>query len=112
MASPLNTFKTVTKIVTSSEETVYTAPSSITAIVLLAQATNISNSDGEITFSYFNVVETSTTELVKNFAIPTNDAASLLTGKLVIENNNSVTCFASANNTFKLTLSILESLNA
>ena len=112
MASPLNTFKTVTKIVTTTEEVIYTAPSGITTIVLMAQAANISAMSGNITFVYHETSTATTTELAKNFPIANNDAAALLTGKLVIESGNSIKCSASANNTFKLTLSILETLNA
>ena len=111
MTSPLNTFKTVTRIVTTTEETVYTAPSGITSIVLLAQASNITSNAVDITFSYFDSNSSTTTELIKDFSVPPNDAAALLTGKLVIESGNSVKCSASANNSFKLTLSILETLN-
>jgi hypothetical protein len=112
MASPLNTFKTITKVVTSSETTVYTSPSGITTIVLLAQAANISSNVADITLIYYEDSTSTSTELVKNFSIPNNDAAALLTGKMVIETGNSLKCSASANDSFKLTLSILETLNA
>ena len=112
MSSPLNTFKTVTRIVTIAEETVYTAPTGVTTIVLLSQASNISSNEADITFSYFDANSSTTTELIKDFTVPPNDAAALLTGKLVIETGNSVKCSASVNNSFKLTLSILETQNA
>ena len=46
------------------------------------------------------------------YTIPGSDAGSLLTGKLVLEAGDSIKTSASANTTLKLTLSVLESLNA
>jgi hypothetical protein len=85
---------------------VYTCPADTTAIVLLAQATNINASDdGNITF-YSSI--NGNTELTKDFTIPVGDSAALLTGKLVVEAGNSIGVYANANSVLKLTLSILE----
>lgn len=106
MASPLNTFKSVAANITTVASNVYTCPAETTAIVLLAQATNISASnDGNITF-YSSI--NGNTELAKDFTIPVGDAAGLLSGKLVIEEGESIGVYANANTVLKLTLSILE----
>ena len=105
MASPLNTFKSVASNLTTPT-TIYTCPAETTAIVLLAQATNTNNTDdGNITF-YSSV--NGNTELAKDFTIPVGDAAGLLSGKLVIEEGQSVGAYANATGVLKLTLSILE----
>ena len=106
MASPLNTFISVAAKVTTISSTIYTCPAETTAIVLLAQATNINSTDaGNITFtSSVN----GGTQLVKDFTIPVGDAAGLLSGKLVVTAGNSIQCSANANSVLKLTLSILE----
>jgi hypothetical protein len=106
MASPINTFKSLAIEVTTTPNIFYTAPVDTTTIVLLAQATNVGNSDAEITF--YTRKNNVNTELVKNFVIPVKDAASLLQGKLVIEPGSSVGVVGTANNVLKLTLSILE----
>jgi len=106
MASLVNTFKSVAVDVTTSANTFYTAPSNTTAIVLLAQVTNVGNADANVTFSSSTNGDT---ELAKDFTIPVGDAASLLTGKLVLEAGNSVSVSANANSALKLTLSVLES---
>jgi len=106
MASPLNTFKSIAANVTTIPNYVYTCPGDTTAIVLLAQATNVNTTlDGNITF-FSNL--NNNTELVKNFIIPKQDAASLITGKLVVETGKSLGVYANANNVLKITLSILE----
>ena len=113
MATPLNVFKTVTYDVTNTNTVVYTAPTGFTGIVLMAQAANVAGTSTEsISFSHYDTSATVETELLKDFVIPAADAASLLTGKLILEDGDSVKAVASANSTFKLTLSILESLNA
>ena len=106
MASSLNTFKSVAANITTVATNVYTCPAETTAIVLLAQATNVNASDdGNITF-YSSI--NGNTELAKDFTIPVGDSAALLTGKLVVEAGNSIGVYANANSVLKLTLSILE----
>lgn len=112
MASPLNVFKTVTADATTIDDTVYTAPSGVTSIILMAHAANVTVSTADVTFSHYNANTSIQTELVKDYSIPGNDAAGLITGKLVVEPGNSVKIQASANSAIKLTLSVLETLNA
>jgi hypothetical protein len=106
VASPLNTFKSYAADITTVPTNIYTCPVETTAIVLLAQATNIdATNSGNITFySSMN----GNTELAKNFTIPVGDSAALLSGKLVIEAGNSLGVYANANSVLKITLSILE----
>ena len=106
MASPLNTFKSVAADITTVPTNIYTCPAETTAIVLLAQATNVNAlNDGNITF-YSSI--NGNTELAKDFTIPVGDSAALLSGKLVIEAGNSIGVYANANSVLKITLSILE----
>ncbi len=112
MASPLNIFRTITAEATTTDSTVYTAPGGTTSIILMAHAANITANTADVTFSHYNANTTIQTELVKDYSIPGNDAAGLITGKLVIETGNSVKIAASANSSIKMTLSVLESLNA
>ena len=123
---PLNTFKTKTAVLTtSSTATVYTAPIGVTSIVLMTQVSNVGTATTTVTFSHHRnlpVLPDSqgngaqpgnvSTELIKNFGIPANDAASMTTGKLILESLDSIRCFASTPGTMKLTLSILETANA
>lgn len=112
MATPINVFRTVTAQVTTNNETVYTAPAGNTGIILMAQVANITSTSGEITFIHFDSATNTDTELLKGFTIPGNDATSVITGKLIIEQGDSVKIFGSENDKFKLTMSVLESVNA
>jgi hypothetical protein len=103
----LNNFKTVTLEVTNLEQTAYTAPTGYTSIVLYAHITNIGSTTETITVSHKR--STISTEIAKAVAVPPNDAFVPMDGKLVLD---SISIFASANSTFKLILSILETANA
>ena len=112
MATPLNVFKTVTAQVTTTKEIIYTAPIGKTGIILMAQVANITNTSGEVTFMHFTGSTDTETELVEGFTIPGNDATSVITGKLILEEGDGIKIFASEDAKFKITLSLLESLNA
>jgi hypothetical protein len=111
MASQINTFRTVTANVTTSNTAVYTTPAAITSIILMAQVANITENTENVSFSHVNT-NGAKTELVKNYPVLKNDAAGLLTGKLIVEQNCSVEIHASSNNSLKLTMSVLETTNA
>lgn len=123
---PLNVFKTKTAILTTNTTaTVYTAPVGTTAIVLMANAANISTDTTHlITFSHYRNLPVlpdtqgnggqtgdTITEQVRDFPIPSNNAASMLQGKLIIESLDSIVAYADSENAIKLTLSILETAN-
>ena len=113
MALPLNVFKTVTKIATTSPVGIYTAPVGYSGVVLLAQATNIGNGTQTVSFSHQRTTSgiAVTTEILKNFPISASDSANLLSGKLVLESNDVLVLSASSGTDIKFIGSILETLN-
>ena len=132
---PLNTFKTKTTKLTSSTaytswqsgmttSTVYTAPIGVTAIVLMAQVANISTQTQYCSFIHHRnrpVLQDAQgnggqlpnvdSYLVKEFAIPSGDSAAVLTGKLILEQLDSIRAYTTATHTLQLVLSILETAN-
>jgi hypothetical protein len=114
MALPLNVFKTITKVVTTSPVGIYTAPVGYSGVILLAQCTNVGANSQDITFSHQrtnNVGTISTTRILKNFPIPANDTANLLPGKLVLETNDVLLISGSNSTDLEFIVSILETLN-
>jgi len=105
----INIFKNVTVDLTTSGDTVYTTPPGYSGIVLMAQVSNLTG--GTVSTSLFVQKDSSEYSLVTDFEIPSNDAAGLLAGKLVLEAGNQVFASASANSSAQLTMSILESQN-
>lgn len=105
----LNTFRTITATITTTPTTIYTAPNGVSGIVLGTQVANISNQDAVVTA--WHVRGITATELVKNFEIPRGDAMGILSGKLVLQAGDGIRMQALADNTLKITLSILESAN-
>lgn len=109
MAQALNVFKTVTANVTTSSTTVYTAPTGYSTVVLLAQ---VSNTGGNIVTVSSNHIRSGVpTNIITNAILPTADAISLLSGKLILQTGDSLNVSASANGTAQLLLSILETAN-
>lgn len=108
---PLNTFKTVTSEITTETANVYTTPLGVTTIILMAQVANLTDDTHNVTASHYSTGSSTNTELVKNFDIPGRDAASVLTGKLVVQTGDQFRLFGSSNATMKVTLSILETSN-
>ncbi|MDB4343099.1 hypothetical protein OAA26_00080 [bacterium] len=134
MATPLNAFKTKVWTLRDSAAAqgvlVYNTPPGVTAIVLMAQISNIDSDLGSTsTFSFVHkdVGTGQETPLVRKFPVRQNDAASPLTGKLIIQEGNQIFAYChkrvtrsdaggvgtnDADDTLNLTLSLLESLNA
>jgi len=109
MALPLNVFKTVTHVAPISPVGIYTAPVGYSGVVLLAQVANVDSVTHSVSFSHKR--STTTTEIVKDFSIQGNDAASLVDGRLILESGDSLQLSGSNDSNLKLTLSILETLN-
>jgi len=112
MALALNVFKTVTKVVSTSPVGIYTAPVGYASVVILAQVANTGGTTETVTFSHQRTVSgiAVTTEIVKDFAIPGNDSASFLDGKLVLESNDVLVISGSNASNLKFTGSVLETL--
>ena len=106
MALALNRFKTFTKELTTVSQTIYTAPTGYTGIILYAHITNYASSGTTVTMSH--VRSSTTTEIIKGANVPVNDAFVPMDGKLVLETNDSIQISAGANSTLKCILSILE----
>jgi hypothetical protein len=111
MAIALNVFKTVTYEITTTLDTIYTAPAGKSAIILMAQIANITSGPLTVTFASKNGTTNIITELVKEYTVPGNDALSAITGKLVLETGGSLLVQGSDDHSLKITLSVLESVN-
>ncbi len=110
MALPLNVFKTVNHVATTSPVGIYTAPTGYTGVVLMAQAANVHATDShDVTFSHKR--SSTVTELMKGTAIPPEDSLSMISGRLVLEPGDSIEVSANAASNVKVTVSILETLN-
>jgi len=124
---PLNVFKTKTAVLTTATTNrIYTAPVGATAIVLMANAANVDNTNTHlVSFAHYRNLPVlpdtqgnggqagnTITEQVEGFPIPSNNAASLLSGKLIIESLDSIIAYADAEGAIKITLSILETANS
>ena len=108
-AAAVNVFQTITNVVGTSTVGIYTAPVGYTGVVLLAQVTNIGSSTQTLTLGHRR--SGTDTEIVKDLAIPANDTANLLAGKLVVETGDTLTIVGSTATDLKYISSILETSN-
>jgi hypothetical protein len=123
---PLNKFLTKTAMLTTSTTaTVYTAPIGTTAIVLMAQVANTDYVDHFVTFEHYRYRTVlpdaqgfggqpgkTASPLVVQYDIPPNDAGTPLSGKLIVEELDSIRAFADTPGVLQLVLSILQTANA
>ena len=123
---PLNKFLTKTALLTtSSTNTVYTSPIGVTSIVLMAQVANLTTETHTVSFEHYRYKTVlpdaqgfggqsgnTPSMLVKDFAIPANDAGTPLSGKLIIEELDSVRAYADTTGTMQLVVSILQTANS
>ena len=113
MALPLNVFKTVTKIATTSTVGIYTAPTGYSGVILLAQAANTDGNSHVINFAHKRTKAgiAVTTEILSNYPIQGNDTVSLLQGKLILQSSDALVLSADNSSSVKVIVSILETLN-
>jgi len=91
--APLNKFITVAVPVAPGEQTVYTTPVGVSAILLYAQVSNVGvNTYPTVTFTHRRKSVASKTagntrnnRIVKDVEIPPNDSVILIDGRLVLE---------------------------
>jgi len=92
--APLNKFITIAVPVAPGEQTVYTAPTGVSSIVLYASVANvgIGNTYPTVTFTHRRKSTASATSgntrnirVIKNAEIPPNDSLVIIDGRLVLE---------------------------
>jgi hypothetical protein len=122
---PLNKFLTKTAVLgIDSTASVYTAPIGTTAIVLMAQVSNLTTETHYVSFNHYRYRTIlpdaqgfggqpgkTASPLVMNFAIPPNDAGTPLSGKMIVEELDSVQAYADTTGTMQLVMSILQTAN-
>jgi len=111
-AAAVNTFRTITKVVGVTTEVVYEAPIGFVGVTLLAQCANTGSGTQTISCYHNRIVgvSTVTTEIVRNFPIPANDTANIISGRMVLETGDYLTISGSSSN-LKFLTSILETSN-
>ena len=121
---PLNQYKTISGVVSTTPSGIYTTRTGYTGIVLYAQVANTGTGIGTVSFYHRREIRsqsgitTEDNELLYEVKVPPNDALVLLDGKLVLEKTalktdsiRLVGVSSSNPNHLKYTVSILETLN-
>jgi len=108
MAAALNNFKTTLVDLTTTTGNVYTPPLGYATVVLLAQVSNNGNSTIQVSSGIYR--GSSFTSLIKNASVPTDDAISVLTGRLILNYGDILQFTSSDDTSAQLVLSYLETL--
>lgn len=110
---PLNAFRSITKKLTTSSTLVYTAPQTVSAIVLSATCSNFSSDTVSVTI----ILEKQTLPLPSQFfivpdiEIPAKDVLSAIAGRLVLEQGDRLYAYASDNESVDFVMSLNEAAN-
>lgn len=110
-AVSLNSFKTIRKTVGLSTVGIYTCPVGVSAIVLLAQVTNLtSDKTSQITAIHARPTENPADYKFANDSfVPPNDSINLVPdGRLSLETNDIIKISGTAEGELNIILSILE----
>jgi hypothetical protein len=117
MALALNVYKTKVGIASTTLSEVYKTPVGYTGVILLGNITNIGDNTQTISFLHQRVTRsagianTTITEFFEDLPVETNDALSIIKGKLFLEPGDSIKISASNDTDIKYIFSILETLN-
>ena len=109
MALALNRFKTYTKQLTTASQTIYTAPTGYTGIILYAHITNYASAGTTLTMSH--VRSGTTTQIINEADVPVNDAYIPLDGKLVLETSDSLRIYCDSAGGVDCTFGILKGVS-
>jgi hypothetical protein len=107
MAAALNNFRTITANLTNSIANVYTAPTGYSAVVLLAQVSNLTGGILTVSGNIYKLGGNNVS-LVRSAPLPPNDAISLVGGRLILQTGDSFAAGANVTGSSQLVLSVLE----
>ena len=108
MPAALNNFRTTLADITTTTANVYTPPIGYSTVVLMAQISNIGAGTIQISAGVYRTGNY--TSLVKESSVPINDAATVLTGRLILNYGDILQFTSSDNTSAQLVLSYLETL--
>jgi len=108
MAAALNNFRTTLVDLTTTTGNVYTPPLGYATVVLMAQVSNNGANTIQISAGIFR--SSTYTSLINNASVPTDDAISVLTGRLILNYGDILQFTSSDDTSAQLVLSYLETL--
>ena len=97
----------MTATVTNTIANVYTAPTGYSAVVLLAQVSNLTGGTITVSGNIYQITGNNVS-LVQSAPLPSNDAINLVGGRLILQTGDSFAVGANVNGASQLVLSLLE----
>ena len=103
-----NNFKNAKQICTTSLTDLYTCPNNVASVVLLLQATNVTNRADSLTVNWIDSTNSAVTSLTFQLPVPANQSVGCLTGKLVLEAGDKIQAQCGTHQALHLSFSALE----
>jgi hypothetical protein len=112
VALALNNYVTVTSIGTTNSVGIYTAPAGYNAVVLCAQAVNLSANSHDVTFAHERTTSGIAVTTYSSYKRPiaTHDTLELTTGKLTLNPGDIAKVSTSTENDIHIIFTVLETL--
>jgi hypothetical protein len=114
---PLNYFKRISSVVTTSPTSIYTTPFQRAGIIISALATNTDSSTQTINAALSTSPSpggnpgVTAISILQGFQLPPNDTVNIVVNKLVLQEYDNFIISCAQNNKINITLSILETVN-
>lgn len=102
------TYKNKKAVLGAGLTTIYTCPAGVSAIVCMAQASNVNAGAVSVTASWNDATDGVSTELVSGASIAQGASLGLLSGPLFLEGGDSLQGLCSVASGSKVTLSVIE----
>ena len=104
------TGKSVGLSLTTNSADLYTCPSATTAYVKFLQASNVTagSVSADVNVNFYDSSAVLTESLARSVAVLPKESISCLTGILILEAGDKIQCFASANSSVDIVLSLME----
>lgn len=112
MALALNNYVTVTVVGTTNSVGIYTCPAGYNAVILCAQATNLSNVSQDVTFAHERTISGVAVTTYSSYKRPiaTHDTIELSTGKFTLNPDDVALVSVSSNDSIHILFTVLETL--
>lgn len=112
MALALNNYVTVALVGTTGPVGIYTCPSGYNAVIICAQATNLSNLSQDVTFAHQRTISGVAVTTYSSYKRPiaTHDTMEISTGRLTLNPGDVALASVSSDNSIHILFTVLETL--
>jgi hypothetical protein len=109
---PINNFRSITSTLASGSNLIYQEDLDISAILLSAAITNVTNTTQVVTVDVLKSGSLQGHSLIYSASIPVGEALNPFPGKVILERNDSLVIKTPVSGALHIVLSVLENANS